>query len=391
MELIAAVYGDSESELGSPPPLARSRPSAPTCSLRSFLKKCPMWLRLRVDRKHVEAAAARAPTPDKVALWGTMAPLPTPIRHFCPLDPVPFYEIVSYNEPGNGDNDADLADDFDMDTDCPHDWRTTYTAWADETGIIPSHTAICKDLEELFPELVECGKVYAVQESDSTWHLYTSVDIEARYDGDALCCALLSRGVVADEIEVPVQIAAALNVDAAAQVRSEFPWHVDVPPPEPPSLPKPASSVEFRTGRKLEGVFEGWSETLGDWDVYDYFTPEADSEKDFLITGHLVKVTNLDRKLVLVHILGGSKKGGAGGRMQACYVCLLFDPETSKFQYATVPHVSSTGETADTPLWKEIQAKLLTFNPTTVSGAIQQATRLIAEKDDGKSSKRKRK
>ena len=150
--------------------------------------------------------------------------------------------------------------------------------------------------------------------------------------------------------------------------------------------------MELRTGhgRKLQGILEGRGETLGEWDVYSFFTPEEGIKRDPLIRGHLVEVTNVDHRLVLVHILGGSKKGGAGGRMQACYVCLLYNPHMSKFQYATMPNVSITVETADEELWKAIMDKFAVFHPATVSGAIQQAAKLTSS-DSGEAVGKKRK
>jgi len=89
----------------------------------------------------------------------------------------------------------------------------------------------------------------------------------------------------------------------------------------------------------------------------------------------------MDHSVVLVRILGGEKKGGGAGRMQACYVCLLYDDratgrrKSAKWLYATLPHVRPKYEDASASLVAEIESELVTFTPATVSGAIQQAAK----------------
>ena len=126
---------------------------------------------------------------------------------------MPYYEIISYNAPGTRDNDNDLADGFDSEEHLAHDWRATYMVWYEDG--YTAHKELCKDIEALFPELAECGKVYAVQESDSIWQLYNLGDFEviACQVHHSISCALLTDSLTREEMEVPMQIAAALEVE----------------------------------------------------------------------------------------------------------------------------------------------------------------------------------
>ena len=131
---------------------------------------------------------------------------------------------------------------------------------------------------------------------------------------------------------------------------------------------------------KLEGTFEGKGVKLGEWDSYETFCSEDEGSRYSLFAGDLVELHGVDRKVVLVRILGSQKKGGAGGRTQASYMCLLYDDGASRrkrgsgpWLYATMPNVDPIGEDAGSQLMQKISSELTSFTPASVSGAVQQA------------------
>ena len=86
--------------------------------------------------------------------------------------------------------------------------------------------------------------------------------------------------------------------------------------------------------------------------------------------------------------------------MQACYFALLYDGtashgrrRSSPWLYATLQHVSTNYDDADSVVWQKIEEELTSFTPATVSGATQQAAKLSAPKDgeEGKGKGKKRK
>ena len=104
-----------------------------------------------------------------------------------------------------------------------------------------------------------------------------------------------------------------------------------------------------------------------------------------------------------MRILGGTKTGGAGGRKQACYICLLYDHRASGqgkaakshlWLYATLPHVTPKYKYASSSLLQKIEEELASFEPASVSGATQQATKYTPpkpQKDEAGNGGKKRK
>ena len=87
--------------------------------------------------------------------------------------------------------------------------------------------------------------------------------------------------------------------------------------------------------------------------------------------------------MVLVHLLGGTKSGGAGGRQQACYICLLYvtgmHGSTSPWMYATLPKVEPTYKMPYETTLTTIEVAQDTLAIATVSAATQQASKALSE------------
>ena len=157
------------------------------------------------------------------------------------------------------------------------------------------------------------------------------------------------------------------------------------------NFPKVEVTAELRKGKRVEGTFHGRAgDVLGVWTPYLRFIP-AEGCSD--ATGHLWRGHVVDtpsaKGAVLVRILGGIKVGGSRAHtsQQACYVCLLFSPDQSKWHYATMPTVTREGEEVDAEVMASIEDQLCTFEPVGVAAAISQASRAASSSKEASSSK----
>ena len=340
--------------------------------LLSFIQLCPDWMQLHVDSKYLYASYE---APDSAG------PLTVPPRHFFTRDTVPYFTIIKSNPLGH-----------------QFPWETTYSFDGDQSY---TDEEMCDDIEEHFGAIGN-KHIFACQEGDSVWSLYTEADFVALRSSHvaaagglpSLTCALL----LGEEADIPLEqtVSEALDVKLIDPYASE---HSREQSEQSESSELYEARKELKCGSKLEGTFVGYGKTLGEWDIYEYFEAEEASERVSLFSGTLVQLPGVDHEAVLVRILGGKKKGGAGGRMQACYICLLYDQQgstrgkaikSSSWLYATLPHVTTSYESVDSTLRKKIEDELASFTPATVSGATQQAAKLVPSKPpkaDGKKRK----
>ena len=329
-----------------------------TSGLLTFLQACPEYMQLRVDPKYINAD------------WEANKPIGyEPLEPFDfwagPEVPLPYHTIVV----GRGGSW----------------WYSTYSHYYGEPF---NDEQLCGDLEDFFSASESPHRVFACQDDwkSGVWYLYSAADFMTRPEPMRSCTLLLG-----EYNTIGGHNTTALDVQIRDPGRSPSP----VPSPsESEPEPEPDIRVELRTGvaRKLEGTFccpSFCSPKLGDWDVYWSFKTECDEKSDHwrcsLWSGNLVRLSGLDRCVVLVRILGGSKKGGATGRTQACYMCLLYDTTISSasdhtprkspspWMYATMPNVQNTYGFVPKPTLRQIELELESFTPATVSGAIQQA------------------
>ena len=142
---------------------------------------------------------------------------------------------------------------------------------------------------------------------------------------------------------------------------------------------------ELRKGRKskLEGTFFGRpGDALGAWTAFIRFDAADDCSDNthFLWCGDYMDCpATRGKSAVLVRILAGSKNGGnrSISPQQACYVCLLYCPDTCEWLYVTMPNVEPVypEKRASATLMRKIEAELCSFKPLGISAAISQASR----------------
>ena len=150
------------------------------------------------------------------------------------------------------------------------------------------------------------------------------------------------------------------------------------------NYPTDEVTAELLKGRRVVGSFHGRAgDTLGVWSSYLRFDPAGDEKNaQFLARGDFVETPN-GARAVLMRILGGKKVGGnrAQTAEHACFVCLLYRPDSESWRYATLPQVTQLWEEADATLIRSIEDKLRTFTPVGVSAAISQAHRAAGSKE----------
>ena len=362
MDALAAAYDSDGSDEEPSPMQPRDKRQPPAkdwsdvlaahghCCLSKFLELCPRSLQLHIDVKYIQAwldpVGETAITPQDY--WSTQGMRVPQHTIICQR-----FETVS----------------------C---WQHTYSWDADQTF---TDAQLCEELEEIFEQsehIFVCDQSDAVE---TVWRLYSDADfaaLDAPHDGLVFKLFLGYDDTVLTTVEAPKEMVAALKVTVPEPLTSNaFRLRHNVTPlPSPsPSPSPPETRKELKSGGKLEGTFVGYGERLGCWDSFEYFEAEEASERlDFFKVWYVV-VPGVDHDVVLVRILGGEKKGGAGGRMQACYVCLLYDEQATStpWLYATLPHVKPTYENASPSLMEKIETALASFTPATVSGATQQA------------------
>ena len=248
-----------------------------------------------------------------------------------------------------------------------------------------SHAGLADMLALMFD-----GAAFICQEHPGVWVVWNAADFMDLAEPN-ICC--LSR--VQDEAENYISLSE--SIDAALAVKlcmsDEADFQRDLP--QVAECDADAGSVRvhaFRTGQgKLEGYFEGNGEQLGTWDTYTAFWSEPSSKLSSVRAGRHVSTPGAKDGAVLVRILRGTKKGGAHGNQQACYVCLLYKlncTSGSCWMYATMPNIGTLSDTkVNTPtmigddvskeMMSMIQEELRSFTPASVSGAVQKAANAI--------------
>ena len=262
-------------------------------------------------------------------------------------------------------------------------------------------TCSCNAIEDMAKQLGYEKQIFACQESDGVWRLYVEADFilldPTSYHrsiqlllGEEDTQAMSSQCSAALDVKIPdPRVALALRrngSDCGSDCNDDS---------DSATVTETRKELIHGGSGKCEGTFIGEGEKLGEWDSYIWFEAEKESSRPSLFARDLlVTLFGVDHRVVLVRILGSQKKG-AGGKMQACYVCLLYDdgaPRGRKWLYATMPHVHPTYklQAADSRLMNKISNELASFTPTTASGATQQAAKYAPPKPAKEGAKKRK-
>ena len=328
----------------------------------SFLASCPPWTKLKMHRKFLQAAEL-----EEVWCEGEESEY---VNHFLTRD--------LHGRVGTRDDQGKWSINDEMR--CW--WLPTFTHLGDLNF---SHG----DLVAMFVQMFSAvSQMFICQEQPGVWVICDAADFMALAE-PRICCLSQIHVEAHQYLSVPESVSAALNIelcmpDDGEAVEYDYPCVVEIDAESECCEVR----IEHKLGTKVQGHFVGTGEKLGDWDIYTDFEAAGDAPlgaRKWLSCGMCVTTPGTTSSdVVLVHLLSGRKRGGAGGRQHNVYFCLLYvtgmHADKSPWMYATLPNVEPTYKIPSETTLTIVEVAKDTLAIATVSAATQQASKALPKK-----------